>query len=142
MLVAGQGVDNLDEEWVSCDGTHHVVGDTCGDCLSDKGRHSQKRVQLTLTPVVQVDVDTTIVQESKVADGVGSLDGVRIRVPGGDEPRVLFSYELTGHFVGPQDVLVLGVQVDTGSLAWFPYVWDFFGFEGLVDDLGDDLGSF
>lgn len=76
-------------------------------------------------------------RQKEVAERVCTLDWIAIPVEGVKEPAVLFLDELAGHFVGPQNVLVVGMEVDTALLAILPVLWNFFRFVGLMNDLGD-----
>ena len=77
--------------------------------------------------------------EYEVADGVGALDRVSVVAEGGDEPGIFGCDEGVGLGVGPEDVFVVGVEVDAGLLGGFPFCW-YRGIDvGLVEDLWDQL---
>lgn len=60
---------------------------------------------------------------------------------GGDEPGVFGCDEFVGFGVGPEDVFVVGVEVDAGLLGGFPF-WGDGGVDvGLVEDLWYQLRS-
>lgn len=57
------------------------------------------------TADVEVEVYAAEMIEDEVANGVGALDGPPVAVKGVEEPWVVFLDEVTGRFVGPEDVL-------------------------------------
>jgi hypothetical protein len=57
---------------------------------------------LDVTNVVKIYVDAAIVLECEIADGVGALNGIRIRVPGLCEPGIFGLDKVAGVLVGPE----------------------------------------
>ncbi len=60
-------------------------------------------------------------REDEVADRVGALDVVLVAGERGEEPRIFFGYEIFGLVVGPQDILVVGMEVYAGLLGVHPF---------------------
>ena len=53
---------------------HDVVGYACGNRSAQEGSIGQERVETPLTPIVEVEVYSSIVCEDKVSDRIGALD--------------------------------------------------------------------
>jgi hypothetical protein len=51
---------------------------------------------------VEIEVDPAVVVEEEVADCVGALDGMRVRVVGWDEGGIVFLDECVGRIVCPE----------------------------------------
>jgi hypothetical protein len=90
----------------------------------------------------------------EVADRIGALDGVGVAVERLEEPRVseavstsagcecgdiLSGDKLARLLIGPQLVLVVGVQVEAALLGALPVRGDALVLVRLVDDFGDQL---
>lgn len=131
--------DGLEEERVLRNGAHDVVRDPSGVCFAHKAVELQERVQISVAPVVQVDVDPTVVGQDKVTDRVCAFDVVRIRVVRLQEPRIVVADEISGHLVRPEDVLVVGMQVYAALLTLLPHLRHRAGLVGLVDDFRNEL---
>lgn len=119
-VVRLQGLNHQEEEGVGGDGAHGVIGDTRGRSATHPSGIGKKRVEPTLAAlsknqlsrrgfedterwwggdsrkahIVQIEVDATIMCQDEVADGVCSLDGLRVVVKGVEEPGVLGGNQL------------------------------------------------
>jgi len=93
-VVAGQVVNDTQEEWVTRNRAHCVVGDTGRQSAAHPGGVGEQRIQATVATIVQVEINTTVVGEDKVTDRVGALNGVFVVVKGLEEPGVLGSDKL------------------------------------------------
>lgn len=138
-VVGLQEFDNTEEEGVLRNRSHRIVGDTSRSGTTNPRRVSEKRIQAAVAAIVKVNVGSTVVGQDKVTDRVGALDGVLVAIEGVKEPGVFFGDKVTRFLVGPENVLVIRVQVDTASLSINPNFRDRFILVGLVNDLGDDL---
>jgi len=138
-VVVGQGVDGLEEERVTRDRTHGIVRDTSGNGAANPSWVGKKRVETAVASIVQVNVDSTKVVEDKVANSIGALDGVGVAVESLEEPWVFLSDKLARLLVGPQLVLVVGVEVQAALLGALPVQRYTVVDVRLVDDLGDQL---
>ena len=101
-------MDRLGHEWMVLLGKHEVVGYANWDRPGKDDGEGEQRVDWALAANVNVHVDTTIMVEDEVADGVGTLDGVLVRVKGIEEPGVLGRDELARAGVCPEHVLAVG----------------------------------
>lgn len=95
------------------DRAHDVVGYSRRHSPAHKGGVAQQGVQTTLASIVQVDVHAAVVGEDEIANGVGALDVVFVACKGAEEPGVFFGDKVEGRVVGPQNILVVGVEVYT-----------------------------
>lgn len=93
-VVARQIVNDTQEEWVTRDRAHCIVGDTGRQSAAHPGGVREQRVQTTIAAIIQVEINTTIVGEDKVTDRVGTLNGIFVVVKRFEEPGVLGSDEL------------------------------------------------
>lgn len=139
-VVFLQGLENLAEERVMRHGAHDIIRDTGWGGLAYEGGDRKQRVETVLATIVKIDVDAAIIGKNEVTHGVSTLNWVLVSVIGVEEPGVLLLHELARSFIGPEDVLVVWMEVDAALLAFAPVLGDILGFVGLVDDLGDQLG--
>lgn len=107
-----QGLDDAEEEGVLRDRSHGVVADARGHCAAQPGGVRQQRVQASLAPVVQIDVDAAVVREHEVADCVGALDRVLVPRKRRQEPGVFLLDEGHGLGVRPHHIFIVWVEVD------------------------------
>lgn len=105
-------VDNILEERVMGNGTHGIVGDSSGHSLAHPGRIREQRLKLTVAAIVQIEVDTAVVVQNEVSDGVGAFNRVRIVPERLFEPFVFLVDELQARIIGPQLVLPIRVQIN------------------------------
>jgi hypothetical protein len=105
MVKGDEIVDSLCEEWMALFGKHEVIGHSNGDRLWEDDGVDEQRVERTYAPNIEVEIDATVVVENKVADGVCSLDGVRVVIEGVEEPRIVLGNEVARLFVCPEHVL-------------------------------------
>lgn len=76
-------------------GAHGIVGYACWDGTADPSGIRKERCKRTLAAIIKINVDSTIVREDKVADGVGALNGVRVTIKGLEKPWIFFTYEFS-----------------------------------------------
>ena len=55
----------------------------------------------SITHVVKIDIDASVVCKDKVSNRVCPLDGMRVIVKGAQKPWILGSYELARFGIGP-----------------------------------------
>lgn len=138
-VVARQVVNDTHKERVTRDGTHCIVGDTSGQSAAQPSWIREQRVKTTVAAIVEVEIDTTIVGEDKVADGISALDWEFVVVEGLEEPRVFCSDELARGSIGPQLVFPIFVQFDAALLRFLPDFWNALVYVCLVNNFGDHL---
>ena len=51
-VVAREGVDDFEEEWVVRDGAHYIVGDAGGDCAADPSAVGEEGIEATLAALL------------------------------------------------------------------------------------------
>ena len=136
-----QFLRHVREERVALHAAHDVIGDACWDGAPHERLHAEEGVKGPPAPVVQVDVDATVVREDEVADRVGALDRVRVGVEGGEVGWVFVFDEVAGRRIRPEDVGVVGGGGLCRILGFEPLRGDGFVFVGLVDDAWDLLGG-
>lgn len=61
----------------------------------------EEGVESTIATIVEINVYAAKVVEYEVADRIGTLDGVRIRVEGFEKPVVFLLDEIPRFLVGP-----------------------------------------
>jgi len=83
-------------------GAEGVVGDSCGDSEASEGGELEEGVESAVRDEVEIKVYPAVVVEEEVADCVGALDGMRVRVVNWDEGRVVFLDEGVGRIVCPE----------------------------------------
>ena len=86
VVKAHEVVDGLLQERMSFFCEHEVVGDSYGNCLWQNDGVDKKWIQRFQAPDIKINVDTAIVVENKVPDGVCTLDRVDIVVERIKEP--------------------------------------------------------
>jgi hypothetical protein len=84
------------------DSAHGIIRDARGDSAANPSWIGEERVKGTVATIVEINVDTAIVCQDKVADGIGTLDGIGIRVKGLQEPGIFGSNEFPGEVIGPE----------------------------------------
>lgn len=100
-IIALKDVDCFLEEGVVGDGTHCVVGNSGGYGAAHPGRVGEERVETSVTAVVEVNIDSAVVGEDEIADGVCALNWIGVVIEGLDEPGIFFQYESARFFVCP-----------------------------------------
>lgn len=140
-VVSWERVDDTQEEGMARDRAHGVVGDASGYGPPQPGRVGQEGVEATVTAIVQVNVDATIMGQDEISDGVGALDVFLVVVKGFKEPGVFSSNKLARLCVGPQFVLPIRMKGHAAGLGFPPYLGDGLVLVGLVYDFGYHLGS-
>jgi len=111
-IVVLDVVDHVVEKRMIRHSAHSIVGNSRRQSLAHPSRVREQRFELTVAAVVQVEVNTAVVLEDKVPNGVGALDGVRVVPESILEPLVLVVDEFQAHLVGPQLVFPVWVEVD------------------------------
>lgn len=109
-VVAPEAFDDEEEERVSRDRAHGVVGNARRFGAAHPGWVGEEGVEAAVAAVVEVDVGAAVVGEDEVADRVGALDRVLVGFEGGEEPGVFGGYQSAGFVVGPE--LSRGVSGD------------------------------
>lgn len=108
MVEGDEVVDGLLEERVPLLGEHQVVGDTDGDGFWENDGVLEEGIHGSQAADIQVDVDTAIVVQHKVANGVGTLDRVLVMFKRIEEPWVMGSNEFARGGVCPELVFAAG----------------------------------
>ncbi|KAI3475437.1 hypothetical protein L1887_63205 [Cichorium endivia] len=130
-------VDELVHEGMRLGCEHDVVGDADGDGLGEDDLEAEEGVEAAEAANVEVHVDAAVVVEDKVADGVGTLDGVRVGVKDGEEPVVVLFDEASRRGVGPEHVFVVWVHLFALVTDGLPAGRQMLVLPGLVDDAWD-----
>ena len=86
-------------------------------CAVDRPPHRRKQ---NATFDVEVDVDAAVTMKNEVADGVGTLDRIRVAAEYVDEGRVDGGDEIVDFGVRPVAELVVAVLVLAGDDARLP----------------------
>lgn len=141
-VVLLQVVNNTEEERVAGDCAHHVVGDSSRHGAAHPCRVGEQRVEASVTTIVQIDVDSTIVRQHKIPNRVRALDGVLVVLESFEEPRVFSRNEVPTLRICPKLVFpVILVQLQTRCLRLLPHRRYALVDVCLVDDLRDHLWS-
>lgn len=121
MVEGNEVVNGLGHEGMALLGEHEIIGDADGNGTGKDDGVGEEGIERADATNVEVNVNTTVMIEYEVPDGVGPLDGVGVAVKCVEEPRVLICYELAGTRVCPQ--FVLAGYAKTPGLAhdirWF-----------------------
>jgi hypothetical protein len=88
-------------------GAEEVVGDSCGGGEAGEGGELKEGVEGAVWDKVKIEVDPAVVVEQEVADCVGALDGMRVRVVDWDEGGIVFLNEGVGGVVCPELFLLV-----------------------------------
>jgi hypothetical protein len=94
VVKSNEVVDSLIHEGVVRRGKDEVIRNTDGDGLWEYNGVCEEGIEWLCAANVEIEVDTAIVVEDEVSDGIGTLDGVGVAVKGREEPWVVFFNEL------------------------------------------------
>jgi len=96
-------------------GKHKVVGNADRDGARQNDGVDKQWVDALETADVEVEINTAVVVEDKVADCVCALDRVLVCVEGGQKPGVVGCQEVAGFYVCPEHVFA--VHAGSASIA-------------------------
>lgn len=119
-VVFLQAFDDTSEEWVFGDAAHSVIGDAGGDSFAQPGVVGEKRVKTPLTAIIQINVDSAVMRENEVTDGIGAHDGIRIVVVRLEKPGIFGGNKVTRFRVCPELVLIIRMKINTRLLSLLP----------------------
>ena len=67
------------------DRAEKVIGHSGGSRETRKSRESEEWREGTVRREVEIEVDSVVVVEEEIAESVGPLNGMRVRIVGGEE---------------------------------------------------------
>ena len=83
-------------------GAHRIIAYT-GRYGSPKPRWvAEKGIEAAIAAVIEIKIYTSVMIENEISDGISTLDRIRIRVEGIEEPFVFFRDEGAGFLVSPE----------------------------------------
>jgi hypothetical protein len=94
MVKGNQVVDSLSHEWVFLFRKHEVVRDADGYGTREDDGKDEEGVQRTKATNVEVHVNTAIMVEDEVADGIRPLDSIGVRIKLVEKPAVILRDKL------------------------------------------------
>jgi hypothetical protein len=101
MVKGNQVVYSLSHERMFFFRKHEIVRDPDGYGARKNDGKDQKWIHTTQATNVEVDVDTAVMMEDKVANGVRPLDRIWVRIKRVEEPTVVLRNKFAGTSVGP-----------------------------------------
>lgn len=108
MIKGTEVVNGLRQEGVTFFGEDKVIGNTDRDSFWENDGVYQEWVERAQTTNVKVEVDTSVMVQNKVTNGVGALDDVFVVVEGVKKPRVVLGDEFARIGICPQHVFAEG----------------------------------
>ena len=121
------------------DSAHSVIGNSCWYGTAQPRIEREQGVEPSFTAVIQVNVNAAVVYKDKVTYRICALDVVWVLLERLEKPRIFCLYKVVRFCVGPEHVLVVGMEVEAGLLRGKPSGWYSGVYVGLVDDLRDEL---
>jgi len=101
-VIRLQRLDDTDEKWVLGNRAHGVITDSCRHCRAYPSGVAEQRIQASVTAIVEIEINTAVVRENEVPDGIGALDGKRIRIEGFKKPGIFCCNEFARFGVCPE----------------------------------------